>query len=103
MATTITPIQKLVVFERPGVEAVRLSITAGNSVPTHASNVDVAAVVVKGFGRFILEGKPVELHPGSVVDMHPNQQHSVEAKTDLELVVLHYRLGSANAAVHCGA
>lgn len=97
------PINKEVISSRPGAETVRLSIAAGNAVPTHASNVDVTAVCVHGTGRFVIEGKPTDLKPGVVIDMKPNQQHSVEAQTDLQLVVLHYRLGSGDAAVHCGA
>lgn len=96
-------IRKDVVSSRPGVEIVRLSLSSGSTVPPHASNVDVAATVVKGTGRFLLDGKPIALQPGVVVDMKPNQQHSIEAATDLELVVLHYRLASGDAAVHCGA
>lgn len=102
MATLASPITKDVICTAPGMEAVRLSITAGNAVPTHASNVDVAAVCVHGSGRFIVEGKSTPLEPGVLVCMKPNQQHSVEAKSDLELVVLHYRLDGGDAAVHCG-
>lgn len=98
------PIQKGKIFEREGVKAVRLSIAAGNAVPTHAASVDVFAVVVRGRGQFVVEGHPVALEPGVVVEMRPNQAHSVEASEDLELVVLHCRIGSdASIAVHCGA
>ncbi|MGH9465904.1 MAG: cupin domain-containing protein [Terriglobales bacterium] len=103
MATAVSPIRKEIIFQRAGVEAVRLSIHAGGAVPTHASNVDVAAVVVQGSGRFLVEGKPTALLPGVVVDLKANQSHSIEAQTDLELVVLHYRSSGGEAEVHCGA
>ncbi|MGH9488264.1 MAG: AraC family ligand binding domain-containing protein [Terriglobales bacterium] len=99
----MSPIRKEVIFARPGTEVVRLSIAAGNAVPAHASNVDVTAVVVHGAGQFFLDGNAIALQPGVVVDMRPHQQHSIQATTDLELVVLHYRLGAGDAAVHCGA
>jgi len=101
-----TPVRKEKIFERPGVRTVRLTIAAGSEVPTHSSNVDVTAVVVRGSGTFVVEGLPIALAPGAVVDMKPNQQHSIAAHDDLELVVLHYRLVGSEAALaplSCGA
>jgi quercetin dioxygenase-like cupin family protein len=86
------------------LKVVRLSIAAGAGVPTHASNVDVTAVVVKGKGTFTVEGKVREIAPGSVVDMRPNQSHSLQATSEaLELIVLHFRLSGGNTAPNCSA
>lgn len=108
MSQTASPVaqssvRKQVVAERDGLKVVRLSVAAGAGVPTHSSNVDVVAVVVQGTGTFTVEGKPRAIAPGSVIDMRPNQSHSIDAKQDLELVVLHSRLGGGSAAVTCSA
>lgn len=97
------PISKSAIFTRDGIKAVRLQIAAGGAVPAHSSNADVIAVVVRGRGRFVVNEEPIELKPGVVVDMKPNTQHSIEASENLELVVLHCRLGSGGPEVSCGA
>ncbi|MGH9534919.1 MAG: cupin domain-containing protein [Terriglobales bacterium] len=96
-------IVKSSIFARDGLKAVRLSIAPGGIVPTHSSNADVVAVVVHGRGRFIVDGQPVALAPGAVVDMRADTPHSIEADESLELVVLHCRLGSGDTPVSCGA
>lgn len=98
-----SPIQKGPLFAREGVRAVRLGIRAGGTVPTHASNADVIAVVVRGTGTFTVDGEPRAIAPGSVIDMKPNTPHSIDAQQDLELVVLHCQLGGGVGPITCGA
>lgn len=103
-ATTLqTDIRKGPIFERDGVRAVRLGVRAGAEVPTHASNADVIAVVVRGSGTFTVAGAARPIAPGDVVEMKPNTPHSIRAREDLELVVLHCRLGGGVEPISCGA
>ncbi|HZT73294.1 MAG TPA: cupin domain-containing protein [Terriglobales bacterium] len=97
------PVRKGPIFERAGVRAVRLGVRAGASVPTHDSNADVIAVVVRGSGTFTVNGEPRSIAPGDVIDMAPKTPHSIEAREDLELVVLHCRLGGGVEPITCGA
>lgn len=102
---TSLPVRKGVIAQREGLKVVRLVIKAGASVPEHHANVDVIATVVRGKGRFFVEGQPRVIAPGDVVDMAPLAPHSIEADEELELIVVHARLGGGAGAptVACGA
>jgi quercetin dioxygenase-like cupin family protein len=84
------------------LKVVRLQVTAGVRVPEHHSNVDVVATVVRGNGSFTVEGSARTIGPGDVIVMRPKERHSIDAKTDLELVVVHARLVDGASAT-CGA
>jgi quercetin dioxygenase-like cupin family protein len=62
-------------------------------VPEHHANVDVVVTVVRGTGAFT----------GDVVVMPPRARHSIEAESDLELVVVHARLQPGADTAGCGA
>jgi len=96
-------IQKDAVVSREGLKVVRLRVPAGLSVPEHHANVDVVATVVRGKGTFVVAGERHAIEVGSVIDMAPFVRHAVEAEEDLELVVVHARLGAGAAEPACGA
>lgn len=85
------------------LKVVRLRVAAGGQVPEHHSNVDVVVTVVRGSGRFTVAGSPKAIGPGDVIVMRPKERHSIDASSDLELVVVHARLHEAGAAATCGA
>jgi quercetin dioxygenase-like cupin family protein len=102
---TQLPVRKGVIAQREGLKVVRLVVKAGGTVPEHHANVDVIATVVRGKGRFFVEGQPRAIAAGDVIDMAPAVPHAIEADEDLELVVVHARLngGAGAPAVACGA
>lgn len=104
VAEAPSPIRKGVIFDRPGCKAVRLQVRAGGVVPTHSSNADVIATVVRGAGVFTIAGREHGLAPGVVLEMAPGVEHSIRAQEELEIVVLHCRLNLGGAVpVSCGA
>lgn len=102
---TSLPVRKGIIAQREGLKVVRLVVKAGASVPEHHANVDVIATVVRGKGRFFVEGTPRAIAAGDVIDMAPAVPHAIEADEELELVVVHARLGGGAGAptVACGA
>ena len=85
------------------LKVVRLHVGAGQSVPEHHANVDVVVTVVRGHGRFTVEGVGRDIAAGEVVVMAPRAKHAIDAYSDLELVVVHARLASGGEAARCGA
>lgn len=85
------------------LKVVRLQVSAGGRVPEHHSNVDVVVTVVRGTGGFTVGSTTRPVAPGDVIVMRPKERHSIDATTDLELIVVHARLVDAGAAATCGA
>jgi quercetin dioxygenase-like cupin family protein len=97
-----TSIRKEPVSVSEALKVVRLRVDAGGLVPEHHSNVDVVVTVVRGSGRFSVEGSARSIQTGDVIVLRPKERHSIEALTDLELVVVHARINGATPAT-CGA
>jgi len=102
-AASARPIEKQNVSVAEALKVVRLFVRAGHVVPEHHSNVDVVATVVRGRGRFTVEGNENRIEVGGVVVMRPGARHAITAETDLELVVVHARLAGGGEAPGCGA
>lgn len=96
-------IRKEVLQATDPLKIVRLEIPAGGSVPEHHANVDVVVTVVRGTGIFTLGNDPRAIKQGDVVVMPPKAPHAISAQSDLELVVVHARLGQGGGAAGCGA
>jgi quercetin dioxygenase-like cupin family protein len=85
------------------LKVVRLRVGAGQRVPEHHSNADVVVTVVRGHGRFTVEGQDRDIAAGEVIVMPPKATHAIAAFSELELVVVHARLASGGEAARCGA
>jgi quercetin dioxygenase-like cupin family protein len=85
------------------LKVVRLRVAAGHSVPEHHANVDVVVTVVRGQGRFTVEGVARDVAAGEVIVMPPKARHAIDASSDLELVVVHARLAGVGEPARCGA
>jgi len=85
-------IQNTVLSVADGLKVVRLTISAGTTLPDHHSNVDVVVTVVRGNGEFTIEGTTRAVAQGDVVVLTPRQRHSVRADTEMEIVVGHARV-----------
>lgn len=87
----ITP---TIIIKRNNLKVVRLQVNAGETVPEHSANAHVVIVPIKGEGTFTINQVPQPILTGEIIEMEPNMPHSVEAKTDLELMVIQMQLVS---------
>jgi quercetin dioxygenase-like cupin family protein len=87
-------INPTIMIKRDGLKVVRLQVEAGGVVPEHSANAHVVIVPIKGEGTFTMNKVPQPILIGEVIEMEPNMLHSVEAKTDLELMVIQMQLAS---------
>lgn len=85
--------RKETVAIRDGLKVVRLVVQPGGRIPEHHSSVVVVATVVRGSGVFTVAGRPRPVNAGDVIDMAPGVHHSVQAEEELELVIVHARVG----------
>lgn len=99
----MSPITKEPISMSDSIKVVRLRVAAGGAVPEHHSNVDVVVTVVHGNGTFTVEGSARAIRPGDVIVMQPKERHSINAESDLELVVVHARVAHTGEPPTCGA
>lgn len=86
--------QAEVLFQRDGLKASHLIMPAGTQLPEHALLDDVAVVVVRGKGIIYVQQEARHVEAGSVIDLVPNEEHSVEAIEELELIIVQAALAA---------
>lgn len=94
---------KKLIINRKGLKVMRLTLAAGKSIPEHATNADLVVVVTKGQGIFYINNIPHPISHGDVLDLTPGVPHSIQAQSDLELIVTHMHLKLDQPEVSCGA
>lgn len=78
-----------------GTRMMQLQLKAGTSMPAHSAPERVLVVVLSGRGSFGLGADRVALHERQVLHLAPGEEHSVQAETDLELLLV--RIGEGPA------
>jgi quercetin dioxygenase-like cupin family protein len=81
-------INSTAIIKRDNLKAIRLEVKAGATLAEHASKSHVLIVCVKGEGLFMINQIAHPITAGMVLEMEPNTLHSVNAETDLEIIVL---------------
>ncbi|SBV36401.1 exported hypothetical protein [uncultured Stenotrophomonas sp.] len=66
----------------------QLQLKAGTTMPAHAAPERVLVVVLAGRGSFGFGTEQVPLHGRQVLHMAPGEEHSVNAETDLDLLLV---------------
>lgn len=76
------------IFESENQVVTNLVMATGKEIPTHRAPFTVVVVPVKG--RVIFKGEDFEeeIFPGTIVRMEPNEDHSLVALEDSELMVI---------------
>jgi len=60
----------------------RIQLDAGAQVPAHTHHNAQVSMVLAGRIRFIVDGQPVEVAAGQVLELKPHQPHGVEILED---------------------
>ena len=70
------------------VDIIDIQMRAGEMIPTHNAREDAVVIVRKGELFFNVEGMDHRLKDSDIVVLEPLENHSLEAITDVELIVL---------------
>ena len=76
------------IFESETQVVTNLVMETGKTIPTHRAPFTVVVVPVKG--KIIFSGTDFseEIYPGCIIRMEPNEDHSLHALEDSELMVI---------------
>ncbi len=88
------PIQAAMVFRREGIKVSRVVMASGSELPVHSVDDDVVIVVIRGVGIVFAQQEPRHVEAGSIVDLVPGEEHSVECIEELEFVICQFALAS---------
>jgi len=82
------------VFHREGIKVSRVVMTAGSNLPLHSVDDDIVIVVVRGVGVIFAQQEPRHVQAGSIVDLVPHEEHSIECIEEMEFVICQVSLAS---------
>lgn len=89
---TISSKPKKLIINRKGLKVVRLTLSTGESIPEHSTNADLVVVVTKGDCLFYINKSPRYITQGDVLELTPGILHAIDARSNLELIVIHMQL-----------
>ena len=69
-------------------EVWRLSVAPGNELPAHRHHGEEVALTLRGTGRFIVDGKQVDIRPDTTLVIPPGAERQVANAGAEELVLL---------------
>lgn len=92
-----THLRGAVEFHRDGIKVSRLIMPAGSELPVHTVPHDLVIVVLRGKGIIYAQQEPRHVEAGSVVDLVPGEEHSIDCFDELELVITQMTLASRQA------
>ena len=75
-------------YSRENMDILSLQLQAGQEVPAHNAKETVVVIVRSGEVRFEVEGKEQLLTAEDVLVMEPLEMHSLQAVTDVDLIVM---------------
>jgi quercetin dioxygenase-like cupin family protein len=75
-----------------GLELIRLVIPAGKEIPPHRAPGEITVQCVEGHVAFNHDGKAIELHPGEMLHLCPQEAHSLKGIKDSAVLVTRLRL-----------
>lgn len=70
------------------VDIINIQMRAGESIPTHNAKQSAIIIVRKGELIFNVEGTDHVLKDADILQLEPLENHSLEAITDVEVIVL---------------
>lgn len=79
-------------IEKDSQTVTHLLIREGKELPTHHVDMSVIVVPFKGVIEFTGESGTEIIKPGTIIEMEPNEKHSLKAVEDSQLIVVKSRL-----------
>lgn len=79
-------IEKL--FSGTAFDMMNIQLQKGETIPEHSAPNEVVIICRKGVVKFPVEGKETMLNENSVLFLEPNENHSLEAVEDCEVLVI---------------
>ena len=67
---------------------IKLTLKKDAVLPPHKSRGQTTVIPVKGQGILMRNTEAIAMRPGINIDLKPNEEHDVSAKTDMELLVI---------------
>jgi quercetin dioxygenase-like cupin family protein len=74
-----------------GLELIRLVIPAGKEIPPHRAPGEITVQCIEGHVAFEHDGHAVELHPGDLLHLCPQETHSLKGISDSSVLVTRLR------------
>ncbi|WP_341301362.1 AraC family ligand binding domain-containing protein [Lysinibacillus sp. FSL H8-0500] len=71
-----------------GADILNIQLRAGEKIPEHHTDNEVLIIVQFGEVRFVIEGVEKLLTPDTILALKPLEDHSLEAITDVCIVVI---------------
>jgi hemerythrin-like domain-containing protein/quercetin dioxygenase-like cupin family protein len=84
----LRPIFSEKLLDADGLEIKHLTIRAGDSLPSHWSAKQIILVCLQGTALFRASKQEGKLKPGSVIEISPQLNHGILAKTDCHLLLI---------------
>ena len=86
-----THVQSEILASRTGFKIVRVKLPPEETLPLHRANGEVAIIVAAGEGRIRVGSREYPAEPGTVIEVPPNVEHSIESDEGLDLVLVQER------------
>ena len=76
------------IYESDSQVVTHLNLKAGESIPSHNSDMSVVVVIYEGEIIFTEENKDYTIKAGDIITLKPNLSHSLKAFEDSKLMVI---------------
>lgn len=84
-----------------GLELIRLVIPAGKAIPAHRAPGEITVQCVEGLVAFNHDGKAIELQPGDMLHLCPQEVHALKGIKDSTVLVTRLRLHAEDLPETC--
>ena len=87
LGTALRDAKSSTLMKTSGLELIRLVVPAGKEIPPHRAAGEVTIQCVEGLIAFQHDGRAIELHPGEMLHLCPQESHSLKGVEDSSVLV----------------
>jgi quercetin dioxygenase-like cupin family protein len=92
LGTTVGGVKSAMLMKSDGLELIRLVIPAGKEIPPHRAPGEITVQCIEGLIAFEHDGHALELRPGDLLHLGPQETHSLKGVADSSVLVTRLRL-----------